>query len=426
MHTFAHQVPSQCTELGEAGGACTEGGLWATIQSVIRPRVDQKEKKEKIGKERKKRKGTIVSNDRPFSPSFGNRPSELVGRDELLSRISEGLTTEPGNRERAIVLLGQRGSGKTVLLWEIADRARKLGYVVANPTTATEGMLGRIIEKVQEDGERRTARGPAAEISSASVGALGFSFGLQFTRDTLETKSFHYKLRSLCTELAARNHGVLVLVDELQANSPDMRQLVGAYQELVGEGIDLAIVLAGLPSAVSGTLNDRALTFLNRATRIDLGPIAIGEIDAYYARAFAELDIRIPTDLRLRAAEATEGSAYLMQLVGHCLTRYARGGRVDEPVLADALRAARADFERDVCETSLAALSDMDAAFLSAMSKDDGRSKTSEVAERLGVTRDYAQKYRKRLLDAGIIRVTGHGSVGFAVPYLRDWLRAND
>ena len=44
------------------------------------------------------------------------------------------LEQEPGNRDRAMLMLGQRGSGKTVLLWELADRARKLGFVVATPT----------------------------------------------------------------------------------------------------------------------------------------------------------------------------------------------------------------------------------------------------------------------------------------------------
>ena len=40
----------------------------------------------------------------------------------------------------------------------------------------------------------------------------------------------------------------------------------------------------------------------------------------------------------------------------------------------------------------------------------------------MGVTVDYAQKYRKRLIDGGVIESAGRGYVGFAVPYLRDYL----
>lgn len=36
-----------------------------------------------------------------FAPSFGNRPAYLVGRDALLERFVEGLSTEPGSRDRA-------------------------------------------------------------------------------------------------------------------------------------------------------------------------------------------------------------------------------------------------------------------------------------------------------------------------------------
>lgn len=71
--------------------------------------------------------------DEVFSPSFGNRPSFLVGRDQLLVQLEQGLQSQPGSRERAVVILGQRGSGKTVLLWELADRMRKQGVRRGQP-----------------------------------------------------------------------------------------------------------------------------------------------------------------------------------------------------------------------------------------------------------------------------------------------------
>lgn len=33
-----------------------------------------------------------------FSPSFGNRPSYLVGRESVISTFVSGLEQEPGNR----------------------------------------------------------------------------------------------------------------------------------------------------------------------------------------------------------------------------------------------------------------------------------------------------------------------------------------
>ena len=82
-----------------------------------------------------------------FSPSFGNRPSYLVGRGSVISTFISGLEQEPGNRDRAMLMLGQRGSGKTVLLWELADRARKLGFVVATPTVAPRTCSSVLLKK---------------------------------------------------------------------------------------------------------------------------------------------------------------------------------------------------------------------------------------------------------------------------------------
>lgn len=81
-----------------------------------------------------------------------------------------------------------------------------------------------------------------------------------------------------------------------------------------------------------------------------------------------------------------------------------------------------------MCETTLAALSDQDVAFLAAMADDEGGedavSRISDVAERMSVTPDYAQKYRRRLIDAGVIEQARRGYVRFAVPYMADYLRS--
>lgn len=361
--------------------------------------------------------------DTVFSPSFGNRPTQLVGREKILQSFSESLESMPGSRERAVVLLGQRGSGKTVLLWEIADRASSRGFVVATPTVASDGMLERIVEKIQDDGERYI-KDRTTHMTGGSIGALGFAAGLQFSRDVQESKSFQYKLTHLARKLSAQGHGILILVDELQANAPEVRQLVIAYQELVGEGLDVALIMAGLPGAVSATLNDRVLTFLNRAKKTTLAPLETNEVDAFFARAFSELGLFVEPDIRRKASRAVQGSPYLLQLVGHNLVTYAaQDGTVGEGELESALTAAREDFESDVCKTTLAALSDRDEEFLRAMAEDDESSKMMDISQRMGVTSDYAQKYRKRLIDAGIIEAFGWGKVAFAVPHLASYLR---
>lgn len=361
--------------------------------------------------------------DSVFSPSFGNRPTHLVGRERVLSELVEGLTSAPGSRERATVLLGQRGSGKTVLLWELADRATAEEFAVAKPTVSTDGMLERIVEKLQDAGEQLLGA-ESAHLTGGSVGALGFTVGLQFSREVQETKSAQYRLTQLVRKLSGQGHGTLLLIDELQANSPEVRRLVTVYQEMVGEGLNVALVMAGLPGAVSATLNDHVLTFLNRAKKVDLPELPISDVDAFFAQAFSRLNLRIEPHVRYRAAKETHGSPYLLQLVGHNIVLWSDdAGELSAEAYSEAVSNAQRDYKNDVCKTTMAALSEKDGEFLAAMSEDSGSSSIADVAQRMGVTYDYAQKYRRRLIDAGVIEVPTRGKVAFAVPFLAEYLR---
>lgn len=87
------------------------------------------------------------------------------------------------------------------------------------------------------------------------------------------------------------------------------------------------------------------------------------------------------------------------------------------------MRASQEDFENDVCKTTMAALSERDGDFLIAMAQDGGPSRVADVAERMGVSFDYAQKYRRRLIDAGVIVPACRGEVAFDVPFMADYLR---
>ena len=112
-----------------------------------------------------------------------------------------------------------------------------------------------------------------------------------------------------------------------------------------------------------------------------------------------------------------------MQLIGHYLVAYAEDGTVTEESFGEALESARDEFENDVCATTLAALSAKDCAYLLSMAKIGGVCRTADVAARMGVSADYGQQYRRRLLDAGVIEAPRKGSVRFAIPYLEDYLR---
>lgn len=359
--------------------------------------------------------------DNIFSPSFGNKPGTLVGRDLDIRRLTEGLHTRPGNKERARLIIGQRGLGKTVLLLELADYARKHNYIVASPTVVSSGMLSRIIEKLNKDGAE-LLNDHKVKITGGSVGALGFTAGIQTERNNDTKASFAAQLLDICEKANSAEKGILILVDEVQANREELKELIIAYQEMVGEGHNIAIVFAGLPAAISRTLNQHVLTFLNKASKLYLQPISKAEVSVYYRSSFDSVGIRISDEWIDRAAEETEGSPYMMQLIGHYITLSATDtGGLTESNYLHALELAREEFISDICETTLSPLSEMDVAFLRAMSVDEEETSIKDICARLGVDSAYTQRYKSRLSQSGVISQPRRGFVKYEVPYLREY-----
>ena len=133
------------------------------------------------------------------------------------------------------------------------------------------------------------------------------------------------------------------------------------------------------------------------------------------------------TDAQLStAANVTAGYPYMIQLVGYHIWDAADMRDSDTIIDADVtagIEEARIDLDNAVCIPELQGLSKNDREYLEAMAASDGPSPTVNVAQRMGKTPNYAATYRKRLLDAFVIRETERGEVDFAVPFLREYLR---
>lgn len=355
-----------------------------------------------------------------FQPTFGNRPEQYIGRDGIIEQFMDGLREPIGSRDRCTLFLGQRGMGKTALLLELSDRATKAGYVVAR-VTAHEGMPKAIIEQFQLNGSEYF-KDERRKMTGMTAGALGFSFGLTFSETAERQYGFRSKMSLLCDRLAEKDKGALILIDEVRTSAA-MREVAAAYQELVGDHKNIAIAMAGLPHAVSSILNDSVLTFLNRATKVELGTISINTIKAYYERSFSTIGISVTDEILDRAATATHGFPYLMQLIGYYMIQYVEvGGSVTNAIMDKVEKAAMNDLEDNVFKPILAPLSNNDRIFLKALASCGGTATTSNLQAVLGEKGPAIQPYRRRLMEAGIIEAPRRGELVFAVPYLSEYL----
>lgn len=114
----------------------------------------------------------------------------------------------------------------------------------------------------------------------------------------------------------------------------------------------------------------------------------------------------------------------MMQLVGYRVWDQSPCEReISEEDVERGIELAHSDMEQRVLEPTYRELSNQDVQFLEAMLPDGGGvSSISSVAERMGVSSNYASKYRARLIEQGVIGERGRGRIGFDMPFFREYV----
>lgn len=361
-----------------------------------------------------------MASTNPFKPSAGATPPHLVGRDDQIAAVADGIDEGPGSPGRLTIFTGARGVGKTTLLNAVDDVALERGWLFIDET-ATAGLMGRLDEHISHMLEERRPR-PKRRVTGVDLPA---SLGGVSTALTPELSAgLRRKLNTLLDDLENHGSGLLLTIDEVHVSVPDMREIAALAQHMIREQRQFALVMAGLPSAVSDLLSDDVLTFLRRADKHVLGDVDIDEVHDALVASFEENGRTMTAEASERAAEATFGYPFLIQLVGYHVWRATAGNVVDVATAEAGISNARRRLGSLVHETALADLSDLDRTFLVAMSLDDGPSQMADVRRRMGdISPQHANTYRRRLMAAGMIRQVSHGKVSFALPYLRDLLR---
>lgn len=358
----------------------------------------------------------------PFKPTAGKMPPVLVGRDKVINDFIEGLENGEGAPGRLMRITGPRGSGKTVLLSELASIAGEQGWLVVNVSAS-----GDLLESIR----KKLLKAAVLEPSTIKVGAGPVS--IEASRVKPDSEDFETVFERKAREMTSRGKGLLVTMDEVQdASRNDVREIATAVQFLIREDQNIALVFAGITTGVLDLLNGKAMTFLRRAKPEELDAIPIDEVSDSLRTAVEESGFSIEDAALERAASATAGYAYLIQLVGYHIWRAAwlrcrersDGGIVISSVDAEkGIGEAMEEFKEAVLETAIAGLPRTAVEFALAMSEAPGRVvSTSDIAARLGKSTGYLSPYRRQLIARQIIEQTAPGYVTFSIPFMREFL----
>ena len=351
----------------------------------------------------------------PFKPSAGAEPPRIIGRDQVVLDFVGALEGGVGAPARLMRVTGPRGSGKTVLLTDLGSRAQDIGWNVVN-ITAGINMLDDLIYELSPD---------------SSIDSLSVAGNAAIASGEAVMKVKHPNLRALMKRCCGKSKGLVITIDEVQDAPIEAMQLIaGSVQHLIREKKDISLVFAGLPMGVMDLINGKALTFLRRAQSEELDFISLIEVRLSFRDGFAASGLILRDEQLEMMARATAGYAYLIQLIGYYVWRFAdlhrarSMGASDEDVRLG-IENAMTRFHEVVHEPAISRVTKGAMEYLVAMAQEGERASTADVAKRMGREPKATSSFRRSLIQREVIQSPVRGYVEFSVPFLREYVLEN-
>jgi chromosomal replication initiation ATPase DnaA len=353
----------------------------------------------------------------PFTPAFGSEPLFLAGREHIIEDILGGLENGPGDPNRVSILIGPRGSGKTVLLTAIANEAEKAGWIAVH-AVASNLMLEQFIEQIERRAAHLLEKKPKSRLTGVQISGVGFQ------REILEDKkrTWRAEMDDYLDIFAKRNVGLLFTIDEISADFSEMIEFISTFQLFIREKRNVALIMAGLPSKVMQMFQSPSISYLRRAFRRTLDPISPPEVRVAIKKTIELTGREIDPNALSIAAECTNGFPFLIQLIGYHSFNQSNRKTITENDVAAGIADAEQDMESMILDSSILDLSDTDIRFLLAMLEDEDVSRMAEIASRMKVSPSQASHYKRRLVNQGILFEAGRGKVVFCMPMFKELL----
>ena len=348
----------------------------------------------------------------PFSPDFGQTPHHLVGRDRLLATLGTGLASGPRSRGFTTVLMGPRGSGKTVMLTEIEDRAASSGWIVVSLDASTPGIADRIRQSVvhaRDVYEGAAGADPDADRPGRWAGIRLGPISLQ--RAILSEVRPEWDMRHLLSKLAEHTQqagtGVLMTLDELHSGDRDeLRRLSADLQHITKRAhLPLAVVAAGLSEMKHTLLMDKKMTFFRRCARLDMPDLTVADAMSGLHLPVKDANGSFDGDALQLAAQSCGPLPYTLQLVGHNAWTIsgAPGHSIDAQSVEAAIGLAESAMIEDLVEPAWLDLSESSRDYLIAVAELGDQATYQALAARLTASHQALADTERRLRACGYV-----------------------
>ena len=340
----------------------------------------------------------------PFTLSFGRKPSEYIARTTEEESIYETFTEEPVT-DQIHVLMGVRGSGKTVAMTSLCERIDALPNWIVIKISPIDDILDALLKILIHN---PTIHKLCIQ-AKLNVSIPGFSLSIGSTKPEQNTVD---AIDKILKEAGERNLKILIAIDEV-TDTQQMRAFISAFQLFITNNRPIFFLATALFDEIDRLQNVHNLTFLYRAPKSVLTPLSIREIASTYQNIFESTK-----EESLEMATLTMGYPLAFQILGYVVWANGKQPQLSERILEE--------FDARIAESAYdklwAELSDNDKRVMMAIAESES-GEVKNIREKTGMDSNYFNQYRRRLRNRGLISVQQYGKIDFALPRFREFLQ---
>lgn len=336
----------------------------------------------------------------PFSLSFGKEPLSFIERGRQSREIIDSFSEENPSCQ-VYMITGVRGSGKTVMLTDIAKHFRKEKDWIVVDLIPERDLLQMLAAELSNRPELLSI------FQDAKINLSFLGLGLEIDGVPPIT-DVSVAVTRMLERIRKKGKRVLITIDEVSRNQT-MREFVSLFQIFMRQDLPVFLAMTGLYENIYELQNEKTLTFLYRAPKMELQPLNIGMIASKYREIF-----QLDEDEALQMAKETKGYPFAFQVLGYLCWR-------NEAEWTEVLPEYSQYLEEYVYEKLWSELSSNDRKVLIAMTEADDQ-KVGSIRAKAGKSSSSFGVYRDRLIKKGIVVATEYGHLDFALPRFREFV----
>ena len=382
----------------------------------------------------------------PFSPGAGTPPPQLAGRNNLLDQALMTLArVKRGRSEKSMLLIGLRGTGKTVLLYEISHLAEKEGYHAImieahEKKTLMEILLPEIRRVLFElEASKKTSIKVKRAFRvlksffmslklSVKINDIDFGLGIDPEKGVADSGNLESDLTQVFVALgeAAQEHhtAIAIIIDELQyLHEEELSSLIMAMHKISQKTLPIVLVGAGLPQLVAKA--GRSKSYAERLFDYpELGPLNKKDAKSALQDPVKREGVSFTEEGIAEIIRVTKGYPYFLQEWGYQAWNIAKKSPIDIHVAKSATKASIQRLDQSFFRVRFDRLTPREKEYLNALSilgREPQRS--GDVAQMLGIDVRNAAPLRNNLIKKGMIYSPKHGDTAFTVPLFEEFLK---